>query len=309
MPKVTRHSVTRGQELQSWTPAAPPRTCIKSSSSSPTKAASLRSQSFCRPKAPRPAKWAQSGRRGRRQDPRHHRRRDGGGRGPAAGRGRDPYGPPRGVRLRFAGRCAGRQRSDLRRTGPRSDRSDGHATPRGLRRRSGRWATPGTRPVADGDPRRAGTPCHGSVPGRTRAASRNPDSPVPTALRAVLQREQPELWVPETQPPNERLEILVEPLLPKPLLVIVGGGHIGQAVAVQANLVGFEIVVIDDRPEFASRRAVSRERDRAVRPDRRAKLAAFRSPPTRIWSSPRAATSTMPRRWPPACTGRPPTSA
>ena len=43
----------------------------------------------------------------------------------------------------------------------------------------------------------------------------------------------------------------MEPLLPKPLLVIVGGGHIGQAVAVQANLVGFEIVVIDDRPEFA----------------------------------------------------------
>ncbi len=75
--------------------------------------------------------------------------------------------------------------------------------------------------------------------------------PGPTALRAVLQHEQPELWVPETLSPKERLEILVEPLLPKPLLVIVGGGHIGQAVAVQANLVGFEIVVIDDRAEFA----------------------------------------------------------
>ena len=95
-----------------------------------------------------------------------------------------------------------------------------------------------------------------------------PGSPSPDTLRAVLQREQPELWMPETPSPKERLEILVEPLLPKPLLVIVGGGHVGQAVAVQANLVGFEIVVIDDRPEFASARAVSRERDGALRPDR-----------------------------------------
>ena len=45
--------------------------------------------------------------------------------------------------------------------------------------------------------------------------------------------------------------MLVEPLIPKPLLLIVGGGHVGQAVAAQASLVGFEIVVIDDRPEFA----------------------------------------------------------
>jgi xanthine dehydrogenase accessory factor len=79
-----------------------------------------------------------------------------------------------------------------------------------------------------------------------------PGFPSPDTLRAVRQREQPEFWVAETQAANERLEILVEPLLPKPLLVIVGGGHIGQAVAVQAHLVGFEIVVIDDRPEFAT---------------------------------------------------------
>jgi xanthine dehydrogenase accessory factor len=78
-----------------------------------------------------------------------------------------------------------------------------------------------------------------------------PGLPGPTALRAVLQREQPELSLPEPPSPKERLEILMEPLLPKPLLVIVGGGHIGQAVAVQASLVGFEIVVIDDRREFA----------------------------------------------------------
>jgi xanthine dehydrogenase accessory factor len=32
--------------------------------------------------------------------------------------------------------------------------------------------------------------------------------------------------------------------------LIVGGGHVGQAVAQQAALVGFAITVIDDRPEF-----------------------------------------------------------
>jgi xanthine dehydrogenase accessory factor len=46
-------------------------------------------------------------------------------------------------------------------------------------------------------------------------------------------------------------EVFVEPLIPNPLLVIAGGGHIGQALALQASWVGFDIVVIDDRPEFA----------------------------------------------------------
>ena len=44
--------------------------------------------------------------------------------------------------------------------------------------------------------------------------------------------------------------ILVEALLPRPVLLIVGGGHVGQAVAVQGDLAGFEVVVVDDRPEF-----------------------------------------------------------
>lgn len=45
-------------------------------------------------------------------------------------------------------------------------------------------------------------------------------------------------------------EVLVEPVLLQPILLIVGGGHVGQAVAAQAALVGFEIVVLDDRAEF-----------------------------------------------------------
>jgi xanthine dehydrogenase accessory factor len=46
-------------------------------------------------------------------------------------------------------------------------------------------------------------------------------------------------------------ETLLEPFSPPPLLLIVGGGHVGQALARQASLLDFEIVVIEDRPEFA----------------------------------------------------------
>jgi len=46
------------------------------------------------------------------------------------------------------------------------------------------------------------------------------------------------------------LRVLVEPVIPRPLLVIAGGGHIGQALALQASLVGFDITVVDDRAEF-----------------------------------------------------------
>lgn len=46
------------------------------------------------------------------------------------------------------------------------------------------------------------------------------------------------------------LQVLVEPVIPKPLLVIAGGGHVGQALALQASLVGFDVTVVDDRAEF-----------------------------------------------------------
>ena len=49
-------------------------------------------------------------------------------------------------------------------------------------------------------------------------------------------------------------EVFIEPLIPRPVLLIVGGGHVGQAVAAQASLIGFEIVVIEDRPAFADPR-------------------------------------------------------
>lgn len=46
-------------------------------------------------------------------------------------------------------------------------------------------------------------------------------------------------------------ELFFEPLKPSPRLLIVGGGHVGQAVAHLAAPLGFETTVIDDREEFA----------------------------------------------------------
>jgi xanthine dehydrogenase accessory factor len=48
-----------------------------------------------------------------------------------------------------------------------------------------------------------------------------------------------------------QLEELIEPVIPAPLLLISGGGHVGQALARQAVLVGFEVVVVEDREAFS----------------------------------------------------------
>jgi len=44
--------------------------------------------------------------------------------------------------------------------------------------------------------------------------------------------------------------IYVEPVISPPRLLIVGGGHVGQAVAVPACFLGFDTSVLDDRPEY-----------------------------------------------------------
>ncbi len=76
--------------------------------------------------------------------------------------------------------------------------------------------------------------------------------PTNEALRSVLTRGEAALFIKESPQKGERLEVLAEPLVPNPLLVIAGGGHVGQALALQADLVGFDILVIDDRREFTA---------------------------------------------------------
>ncbi len=53
-----------------------------------------------------------------------------------------------------------------------------------------------------------------------------------------------------------QLEIYVEPIIPKPTLVVVGVGHVGKAVAHLAKWLGFIVAVSDDRPEFCNQAAV-----------------------------------------------------
>jgi xanthine dehydrogenase accessory factor len=48
------------------------------------------------------------------------------------------------------------------------------------------------------------------------------------------------------------VEIFIEPILSAPTIFIFGGGHIALPLAKMAKLVGFKIVVIDDRNEYAN---------------------------------------------------------
>ncbi len=69
-------------------------------------------------------------------------------------------------------------------------------------------------------------------------------------IHSCLADERPQLFTESSENPKVFTEVMVEPVIPNPLLIIVGGGHIGQALALQASLVGFDITVVDDRPEF-----------------------------------------------------------
>jgi xanthine dehydrogenase accessory factor len=53
-----------------------------------------------------------------------------------------------------------------------------------------------------------------------------------------------------------QLEVFVEPIQPRPLLVVIGAGHVGKAVAHLASWLGFYVVVNDDRPEFCNPQAI-----------------------------------------------------
>ena len=52
-----------------------------------------------------------------------------------------------------------------------------------------------------------------------------------------------------------QVEVFVEPILPPPTVVVIGGGHVGKAVAHLAKWLGFRVAVSDDRPEFCTHEA------------------------------------------------------
>src|SRR5215471_19623715 len=52
---------------------------------------------------------------------------------------------------------------------------------------------------------------------------------------------------------GHRLKIAIEAIRPKASIVIFGGGHVGNALAMMSMLAGYRVLVIDDREAFASR--------------------------------------------------------
>ena len=50
---------------------------------------------------------------------------------------------------------------------------------------------------------------------------------------------------------GNRLNIFMEPVISNPILYIFGGGHVCSQVVPLASNVGFRVVVVDDRPDFA----------------------------------------------------------
>jgi xanthine dehydrogenase accessory factor len=49
-----------------------------------------------------------------------------------------------------------------------------------------------------------------------------------------------------------RASVFFEPALPKPVLLVVGAGHVAVPIAQVGKLLDFEVVVVDDRPSFAN---------------------------------------------------------
>jgi len=84
------------------------------------------------------------------------------------------------------------------------------------------------------------------------AAPRAHESPFAAAIHLALSRQRSESFVVNDAEKEQRIEGLAEPIVPQPLLLVAGGGHVGQALAAQARLVGFDVVVVEDRSEFAS---------------------------------------------------------
>ncbi len=70
-------------------------------------------------------------------------------------------------------------------------------------------------------------------------------------LETILESRQPLLLTLEDGSKNP-VEIFVEPLVAKPVLYVFGGGHVSEQIVPLAAKVHFQVVVIDDRQEFAN---------------------------------------------------------
>ena len=58
-------------------------------------------------------------------------------------------------------------------------------------------------------------------------------------------------WRPNARPSSHEGSVYL-PIEERCRLVIVGAGHVGQAVAGLVSVLGFDVVIVDDRPEYVT---------------------------------------------------------
>lgn len=71
-----------------------------------------------------------------------------------------------------------------------------------------------------------------------------------TVLQFEIGDEEAQRWGLQA---GETLDVFVEPIVAIPTLYLFGGGHVSLQIAKIAKMVGFKVVVIDDRPAFANK--------------------------------------------------------
>jgi xanthine dehydrogenase accessory factor len=112
------------------------------------------------------------------------------------------------------------------------------------------------------------------------------ESRVLEAVPRLLRNGQPDILHYELADPTRgdpgvcggQVDIFMEPILPQPTVLVIGCGHVGQAVADLAHWLGFRVVVSDDRAELCSPEAIPQADEHLVLPpDRVAEQAPLHS--------------------------------
>ena len=70
-------------------------------------------------------------------------------------------------------------------------------------------------------------------------------------MKDRMKKWHPELVIYKDTEGND-LDVFVEPIISEPVVYIFGGGHVSRQIGPIAHLVGFSVVVIDDREEFSN---------------------------------------------------------
>ncbi len=92
------------------------------------------------------------------------------------------------------------------------------------------------------------------------------DAAAVAALREALDNSRSRDGLRTIRTDGEAYELYVEVRRPVQELIVVGAGHIAQPMAHIGALIGFKVIVLDDRPDFATRERFP-DADRVVRGD------------------------------------------